>query len=147
MKEILKKNRLDDKVILEQIESRYSELKPERRKANCIGTALFLAGLIKEDHNIGNYKAREYLKNLKQFPFSIKSVKVGYLLTYEFYQDLKYNVAHMAIVVNVKPLRLTDRVCYKGPVYLYSTIEDIDNAQGYFDRRMLYDPFSLLRFP
>lgn len=75
---------------------------------NCIGTALFLTGIVDKDKYLDSDGVkREILPNLKR----LEQPEEGAIVTWE--NDT--SVIHMGVVVSINPLLLTHRLgCYRG---------------------------------
>lgn len=90
--------------------------------ANCNGTALYLAGVLKEDTFVHPRTAYDYLK---WFP-KLEQPDEGCLVVWRSADW----VSHMAVVVKKNPTRVTHRKGYDGSLDERVSLEEIKGNYG-----------------
>ena len=111
--------------------SNYREVIKRIRKAarapigeeNCVGTAMYIAGLVEKDGYLGSHTAYErFLKNLDP----IESPEQGCLISWETEEEGKKLIDHVGVVVTANPVRITHRNRFGGFVIRNEHFESLN---------------------
>ncbi len=97
------------------------------KKSNCIGTALYLVGLVNTDECIDP-------STIRSTPFAsllkIEQPVVGGLIAW-LEQDSGYtDVIHLGVVANTSPLLIHNRHGCYGQFYLNQPFQEVNNSYG-----------------
>lgn len=89
---------------MEKLEERIWELE-NVNNSNCMGTALYLAGLRDKDVFMTGSEAYAFIKNLKTDPIP----KKGRIFSWEIVLDGKVNIVYLGVIENEDPLVIISR--------------------------------------
>lgn len=117
-----------DDIVQEILKKRINKVKPSYTKnTNCIGTALYLTGLIdKELALCPDVVFNTFLKNLDKFSIDEIVPEVGTLIAYEHVYRGGICVLHMGVVTDTEPIRLMHRQGYAGMIMIDDSIERLN---------------------
>lgn len=123
------------------------EIAKNSKYSNCIGTALFLAGITEEDNFISTYP-RDYriCSALLRTRARLEEPIEGALAAWEIIQKPRTECHHLAVVVAVSPsILVTHRDGSIGPLVINVNLDDVrkvydDNSNENF-RFGFYTPF------
>ncbi|MGV8141150.1 MAG: hypothetical protein ACP5NW_01770 [Candidatus Woesearchaeota archaeon] len=111
--------------------------KPKKAK-NCMGTALYLLGIIKEDRDAYD---EEVWKNIdprdsKTEPSLEHKIAIwpnkDYFLYNQFHEIEIKAIDHIGIVTSLDPIRITHRVRFEGPFRENQPLKDMIREYGEF---------------
>ncbi|MBI3623615.1 hypothetical protein HY212_06075 [Candidatus Pacearchaeota archaeon] len=92
------------------LQDRLAKVSGDERPANCIGTALFLAGEVDIDEHIEPSHSRPYFEKLTE----LHSPEVESIITWEESTRKGISVGHAGLIVGVNPILITHRPgCYE----------------------------------
>jgi len=122
--------------------SRERRVLEDRNGSNCMGTGLYLAGLIDEDRPAYSEEAKEHIGELSLLEKPESPCLISFWTGRDGLKVEDSKISHMGIVVGVYPLRAVHRDGIAGPLIINDPLkEKIKEHPGKIEYHTLDDRF------